>query len=192
MTPKPRQTARHLAIVTAMALTLARCGGERTPSIEEISQMDEAEVAQRAKAMDDLSSLKACELLTAAEIQSATGLAPGPPQDMTQLDGQLPMCQWPSADGSRTLVNVLISRSRIESYEEFVQQAREELGEDFSTEEWQRVDDVRGVGIWLMELGMLQIHDDGRLVQVATEPAGGRDNLQASKDLALTVFGRLH
>jgi hypothetical protein len=44
-----------------------------------------------------------------------------------------------------------------------------------------------GEGSW----GMLQVYDGEMMVQVDTEAAEGKDELEASKDLAMKVFGRL-
>lgn len=154
--------------------------------------MDDDEVIARARATDDLSGVTACELLTAAEIQAATGIAPGPPQDETMYDGQLPMCHWPSADGTQThLVQILLSRSALRSYDEFLEQFREQLGPEVSTEGLGEVERIGDFGVWMDEMSMLQVHDDGRLVQVAVELPEGRDDLAAAKKLTLEALDRL-
>lgn len=132
-----------LTITVSLA---AACGSDEPPDLDEIASMSEDDAAEMAREMKDLSGVAACELLTASEIEAATGIAPGEPQDMSQVQGQLPMCTWPAADGSgRNVASILVTRGGLEN-------------------------------------GM---------VQVDAETAEGKDELEASKDLALNVFGRL-
>ena len=187
------------AAVLAILLTLPACGGGNdTPSLDEIASMSEDEAAEMARKTKDLSGVKACELLTASEIEAATGIAPGAPQDMTQVQGQLPMCNWPAGDESgRTVVSLLVTRAGQSSYGEFVETSRdqmEDMGMEFNEEDWQEVPDVGDFGVWVGEEqlgGMLQVYDDGMMVQVDAETAGGKDELEASKELARKVFSRL-
>lgn len=187
-----------LTAVLAMILILPACGGNDTPTPDEIASMSEEEVAEMAREIKDLSGVKACELLTAAEVEAATGMAPAQPEDISQVQGQLPMCNWPSADGSgRILVSLLVTRGGHSSYDEFVESSRSQMGEmgiEFNEEDWQHVPDVGDFGVWVGEDfagGMLQVYDGGMMVQVDTEPAEGKDELEASKELAMKVFDRL-
>ena len=92
--------------------------------------MSEDEAAEMAGEMKDLSGVEACELLTASEIEAATGIAPGAPQDMTQVQGQLPMCSWSAPDG-RNVASILVTRGGLESYDQFVEMTRTQLGDEF-------------------------------------------------------------
>ena len=155
--------------------------------------MSEDEAAEMAREMKDLSGVEACKLLTASEVEAATGIAPEAPQDMTQVQGQLPMCTWSAPDG-RTVTSILVTRGGLESYDQFVEMTRSQLGDEFDESNWQHVTDVGDFGVWLPEEaagGMLQVYDDGMMVQVDAETDGGRDELEASKELAMKVFGRL-
>ena len=177
----------------AVAVLNACGGGDQPPDLEEIASMSEDEAAEMAKEMKDLSGVEACELLTASEIEAATGIAPGAPQDMTQVQGQLPMCSWSSTDG-RNVASILVTRGGLESYDQFVEITRSQLGDEFDESNWQHVTDVGDFGVWLPEEaagGMLQVYDDGMMVQVDAETEQGKDELEASKDLAMKVFGRL-
>lgn len=172
----------------------AACGGDEPPDLDEIASMSEDEAAEMAREMKDLSGVEACELLTASEIEAATGIAPGEPQDMSQVQGQLPMCTWPAADGSgRNVTSILVTRGGLESYEQFVEVSRSQMGADFDEGDWQHIPDVGDFGVWIGEgsWGMLQVYDGDMMVQVDAEPAQGKDELEASKDLAMKVFGRL-
>lgn len=190
--------ATNLIAVVAMGFTAAACGGNDEPTLDEIASMSEEEAAEMAREIRDLSGVNACELLTAADIEAATGIAPGEPQDMTQVQGQLPMCNWTGADGTGpTLVTLLVTRGGQSSYEEFVETSRgqmEDMGMEFNEEDWQHVPDVGDFGVWIGEEqmgGMLQVYDDGLMVQVDAETAEGKDELEASKELVRKAFERL-
>lgn len=190
--------ATNFMLSLAIMPTLFACGGDEPPDLDEIASMSEDEAAEMARDIRDLSGVKACELLTAADIEAATGIAPGTPEDVSQVQGQLPMCNWSAADGTGpTLVTILVTRGGQSSYEQFVDTSRsqmEDMGMEFNEEDWQHVPDVGDFGVWVGEEvagGMLQVYDDGLMVQVDADPAEGKDELEASKELALKVFDRL-
>lgn len=113
---------------------------------------------------------------------------------MSQGQGQLPMCTWPAADGSgRNVTSILVTRGGLESYEQFMEVSRSQMGADFDEGDWRHIPDVGDFGVWIGEgsWGMLQVYDGDMMVQVDAEPAQGKDELEASKDLAMKVFGRL-
>jgi hypothetical protein len=156
--------------------------------------MSEDEAAEMAREMKDLSGIEACDLLTASEIEAATGIAPGEPQDMSQVQGQLPMCTWPAADGSgRNAGSILVTRGGLEDYDQFIEMTRSQMGADFDVSGLQHIPNVGDFGVWIGEgsWGMLQVYDGEMMVQVDAEAAEGKDELEASKDLALKVFNRL-
>ncbi|MGH7564026.1 MAG: hypothetical protein ACREK5_06350 [Gemmatimonadota bacterium] len=187
------RTFLRLCALATLALGPTACGGDEPPDLDEIASMSEDEVADMAREIKDLSGVKACELLTAAEIETATGLAPGAPEDISQVQGQLPMCNWPSADGSgRVVASILVTRGGFDNYEDFAETSREQLGADFNEEDWRHVPDVGDFGVWVGGgLGMLQVYEGERMVQVDAETTGGKDELEASKELAMKVFERL-
>ncbi|HKY61635.1 MAG TPA: hypothetical protein VJP59_11555 [Gemmatimonadota bacterium] len=182
-----------LLVLSAVAVFIGCGRDDQPPDLEEIASMGEDEAAEMAREMKDLSGVKACELLTASEIEAATGIAPGAPQDMTQVQGQLPMCTWSGPDG-RNVASILVTRGGLTSYDQFVETTRSQLGEDFDESNWQHITDVGDFGVWLPEEaagGMIQVYDDGMMVQVDAETAEGKDELEASKELAMKVFDRL-
>lgn len=192
------RTVRLLCALAILVCGTAACGGDEPPDLDEIASMSEDEAAEMARDIGDLSEVRACELLTTAEVEAATGMASGQPEDISQVQGQLPMCNWPSADGSgRILASILVTRGGHSSYEEFVEISRgqmDDMGMEFREEDWQHVPDVGDFGVWVGEEfagGMLQVYDDGLMVQVDADPAEGKDELEASKELAMKVFGRL-
>ena len=193
-----RSTVRRLGPLAVLLFGMAACGGDDPPDPDEIASMSEDEAAEMARDMKDLSDVRACELLTPAEVEAATGLASAQPEDVSQVQGQLPMCHWPSADGSgRILAALLVTRGDYSNYEEFIEISRrqmEDMEMEFSEEDWQHVPDVGRFGVWLDEEfagGMLQVYDEGLMVQVDAEPAEGKDELQASKELATKALDRL-
>jgi len=139
----------------------------------------------------DLTTVRACDLLTPSEIESATGLAARAGDDATQLDGRLPMCNWASEGGGfRPAASLLVTVSSYSDYDQFVRMANDnafgvELGE------LERVDGVGRFGVWLADLGMLQVFTDDVMVQVGVEVAPDRDPVEAAKTLAEGVLRRL-
>ncbi len=172
----PRSTASLLLTITAFAV--AGCS-------------DTAPSGTSGSAARDLTAVRACDLLTPTDIEMATGIAPGTGEDMTELDGRLPMCNWtPATGGFRPVANLLVTTSSYTDYDEFVRMANDnafgiELGE------FERVDGVGRFGVWLAELEMLQVFDDDLMVQVAVDVAEDRDPVEAAKALAEAVLGHL-
>ena len=140
------------------------------------------------------SQADACALLTAAEIEAATGIAPGSPADMSQA--RLPMCNWPSADGSNpAFLTLMIGPSQnYTSYDEAMKKWAEsaaDMGFPFEANDYREVDDVGDVGAWMEEAGTLQAHTADTMIQVMVEVAPGRDRLEAARDLVQAVDARL-
>lgn len=136
----------------------------------------------------------ACTLLTAAEIEAATGIAPGESVDASQ--GELPMCNWPTADGSNAaFLTVLVAPSgNYKSYDEAVEKWAESAASmdfPFDADEYQEVVGAGDVGAWLVDAGMLQAHSGGIMVQIMTGVADGRDKLEASRELARSALERI-
>ena len=136
----------------------------------------------------------ACALLTATEIEAATGIAPGPPKDVSQA--QLPMCNWPTADGSNpAFLTLMIGPSHnYTSYDDAMQKWAEsaaDMGFPFEADDYQEVDGVGDVGAWMAEAGSLQAHTGTTMIQVMTEAAAGHDRLEAARELVRDVDARL-
>lgn len=157
-------------VALAGALALAGCGADEPPAASEIGAID------------------ACALLTAAEIEEATGITPGAPQD-AGFEGSVPLCNWPTADGSDpAFLTVLVAPSgNYGSYADALvkwQESASETGYDLDPADYEEVEGAGRVNAWMPEAGMLQAHRGNRMVQVSARVAPGRDRLQAS--IALT------
>ena len=167
------------AALLGAVLSLAACGGsdaETSPSVA-IQEID------------------ACALLTAAEVEAATGVSPGPPEAV-RISGGPPICNWPAADGSNAaFLTVLVAPTRhFESYDAALamwQESAAGAGMDFDPADYEEVEGVGDVGAWLREAEMLQAHRGDRMVQVATRVAPDRDVRQASIELARHALTRL-
>lgn len=136
----------------------------------------------------------ACALLTASEIEAATGIAPGEPKDVSQP--QLPMCNWPTADGSNpAFLTLMIGPSHnYTSYDDAMEKwaaSAADMGFPFEADSYQEVDGVGDVGAWMADAGMLQAHSGRTMIQVMTEVAGGHDRLEAARALVQHVDARL-
>jgi len=141
-----------------------------------------------------LESVTACSLLTAAQIEAATGRAPAEGEDRSQVGGRLPICNWAPADGESfdTLVSVLVAVSGYDNYAEFLESARESpVGAAFSEDAVEEVGGVGDFGVWMRETSMLQVYSDDRMVQVTVAPAAGRDPLEAARELGGAALERV-
>jgi hypothetical protein len=168
------------AALLGAALTLAGCGGGEST----------------ASAADSLAEIDACALLTPAEIEAATGIAPGAPEK--QGGGNAPpMCNWPSQDGSYPFAaNLLVTVSdNYTSYDEALakwQESAADMGMDFDWGMYQEVEGPGTVNAWMADPGMLQAHRGDRMVQVYLyRLPPGRDRLEAATALATHAFARL-
>lgn len=152
---------------------------------------DDAPSSTSSSASLDLTKLQACELLTPGEIEAATGLSAEPGEDMTQLDGKLPMCSWASTEGgSLWAANVMVTGTTYTDYDQFVRLATGgSLG--FDLDEIERVDGVGRFGVWLPDVKMLQVYGDDVMVQMGVEVADGRDPVEAAKALAQLALDRV-
>lgn len=170
-------------VLAPLTLTaVAACGGDAASS-----------GSGSASSRTPLESLTACSLLTAEEIEAATGRAAAEGKDMSQVGGRLPICTWPPADGESfdTLVNVLVSVNAYRNYAQFLESARASpvagaFGED-------AVEEVTGVGefgVWIREAGMLQIYSGDRVVQI-TVPTDGGDPLAVARTLGTAALMRI-
>jgi len=133
-------------------------------------------------------------MLTATEIEAATGIAPGPPVDVSQA--QLPMCNWPTADGSNpAFLTLMIGPSgNYGSYEEAMEKwaaSAADMDFPFDADDYQEVEGVGDVGAWMPDAGILQAHTGATMVQIMTDVAEGRDKLESARELANQAGARL-
>ena len=150
---------------------------------------------QAASPATPLAEIDACALLTAEEIEAATGIAPAPPEQ----DGPksaVPMCNWPAAvQGYPFALNLLIAPS--DNYSSFDgalakwQESAESMEFPFDPNDYQEVGEPGTVNAWMHEAGMLQAHRGNRMVQVYAQVTPDRDRLEASVALARHVLSRL-
>jgi hypothetical protein len=166
-------------VAALLAVVLGACGGD-TPSAPPSTALDEVD---------------ACALLTAEEIEEATGIAPGAPDDSGPASGP-PMCNWPAADNSHPFaVSLLVAPS--DNYTSFDgalarwQESAEGMGMEFDANDYQEVEGPGTVNSWMEEAGMLQAHRGNRMVQVFAQVAPDRDGLAASTALARHAMARL-
>ena len=111
-----------------------------------------------------------CELITGAEIQEATGLAPGRSEEGPRLVRD---CNWYIAD-DRPLVGVVVGAAP-RTYEEYLRNMREQLGSDMDGLEMSRVTGVGNYAVWHTE-GYLNVAEGNHLlvVWIFAEPAGDK------------------
>jgi hypothetical protein len=112
--------------------------------------------------------LDVCALLTAEEIQEATGIAPGQPNPVP------PQCTWPTADGrTETFVQLLVTASDIDSFDELMSTLRAGMGADFNPASYERVEGVGDFAV-IVDGFMMQSYVPGRMVQLTVSPPGER------------------
>lgn len=135
----------------------------------------------------DAAKVPGCELITGAEIQEATGLAPGRSEEGSRL---IRDCNWYMADG-RPLVGVVVGAAP-RTYEEYLQNMREQLGSDMDDLDMSRVNGVGKYAVWHGE-GYLNVAEgnDLLLVWIFAEPAGDKPKREAAIELARRAVPRL-
>jgi hypothetical protein len=141
----------------------------------------------------DMTAIRACELLTAAQIEAATGVAPAPGEDRSQVGGQIPICNWAPAgsQSSATLVSLLVAHGGYDTYEEYLERARETpLGAVLEGDSVSEVD-AGDFGVWMHEARMLQVYDGPAMVQLTIGSAAGGDGLDAARTLAVAAHAEL-
>lgn len=131
----------------------------------------------------------ACALLTESEIHEVLGQTPGEgvPDPIGDFAAS---CRWPSADGSEfQIAHVLLTLRgavRTPTYESYLENAREQLGEFFSADDYRRVDDIGDYAVWYADA--LQVIKGETLFQVSVE---GPDVVERSLALARKALERL-
>jgi hypothetical protein len=141
-----------------------------------------------------LTGVRACELLTAEDIESATGRAPAEGQDMSRVGGRLPIRGWAPAGGQSfdTLVNLLVTVNAYDTYAEFVESARSSpAGAAFSDDDIEEVSGVGDFGVWMGEARMLQIYAGDQMVQITVGASAAGEPLAVARALGEAALNRL-
>lgn len=132
-------------------------------------------------------NVSGCELITGAEIEQATGLAPGRSEPGSSV---IRDCNWYTADG-RPLVGLVVGGAP-RTYEEYVHGMREQLGSAMEDLEMSRVDGVGNYAIWHDD-GYLNVAEESDLlvIWIFAEPAGEKPKQEAAVELAREALPRL-
>jgi hypothetical protein len=146
----------------------------------------EASVNRGSERAGDAAKAPGCGLITDAEIQEATGLAPASSEEGSRL---IRGCDWYAADG-RPLVGVVVGAAP-RTYEEYVQNMREQLGTHMEDLETSRVHGVGTYAVWHGEFLNVAEGNDLLVVWVFAEPADDKPKREASVELARKAVPRL-
>lgn len=156
-----------------LAVAISGCGGETE------KRPDTAEPGRA-----DLAQIDACSLLQASEIREATGGDPGVGARPDVPQGSPPMCHWATAQ-------LLVTHAGWKTYEEFDAANRRTLEAEYDAADYQRLDGPGRFAVLLTGAGMVQAVGERHMVQVAAQPAEGRDTVEAVTRLAALVLERL-
>jgi hypothetical protein len=141
----------------------------------------------------DIASIRACELLTPDDIETATGMGAGAGRDIG-FAGSVPMCNWPQVGSDvDVVVTLIVTPAGYRDYEAFLAGARDSaFGNVLGDADVEAVE-VAGAdfGVWMPEAGTFQVYGDGLMLQITAETAGGRDAIEAPMALALAARARL-
>lgn len=168
-----RSFSPNLLIIAGLLAVVVGCGGQEAadaPSTEE-SAPQEAQEAPPSTAATSAAPPEPCTLLTAQQIEAATGIAPGAGTPIGDA------CSWGAADGSNPRLLALTV-----------------LHGDVTREQWltgggSEADIVEGVGDFAARVGsQLQVYQGGWLVGVMVR---GSDRPEAAQDLARVVHAKL-
>jgi hypothetical protein len=156
-----------------LAVALSGCGGET-----------EQKPGPAAQGQPALAEIDACALLQPAEIQEATGADPGVGARPDVPDGSPPMCHW-------SPVQLLVTPAGWKTYEQYDSANRRTLEEAYDAANYQRLDGPGRFAVLLKDAGMIQAVGERHMVQVAAQPAKGRDTVEAVTRLAGLALERL-
>ncbi len=166
-------------LIAALSLTaLAACSESRESSDES------AEAAAAA--------LDVCGLVKAEQIEEALSQEPGEPA--AGMMGSALTCVWPAADGSNPrLVHLLIGERTASTYEEYLANARQQMGDHFQDHSLEKVEGIGDFAVFANfgETGLLQVFAGGHLVQVSAGPGAHRSAQQNCMKLAREVLKRI-
>lgn len=132
-----------------------------------------------------------CGVLTPEDILEVTGSEAGTPQRVDPVEGGASYCDWPpAADTFQTLLTVMAIPAPAMSFEEYVEQSRAVLGEEFSWANYERVDGVGESAVWANH-STLQTWDKDRMVQIQSGVGGPALHREQSAELARRALDRL-
>ncbi|HEX6106230.1 MAG TPA: hypothetical protein VFZ26_11650 [Gemmatimonadales bacterium] len=163
--------AGWMAVV--LAVSLSGCAGDSKPQ-------PGAAAAGRAA----LTEVDACALLQASEISEATGREAGTGAPPAGPEGSPPMCHWDSAQ-------LLVTHAGWKTYEDYDAANRRTLEEQYDPTQYQRLDAPGRFTVVLKDAGMVQTVGERYMVQVAVQPAEGRDVVAAATRLSGLALDRL-
>jgi len=168
-------------IVLCVLLLGAGCGGGDAPADDALQE-----------ALEAADEVNPCILLTAAEIDSITGFAPGEPEPETFEDAL--MCLWPRADDIDVqLVNVVITAATADTYEQYLENSESLLGYRATPAQAQLVAGPGRFAVWIPDgdAGTFQFFVTGHMIQVVAGAAGERTALETCRALAEVIDRRL-
>jgi hypothetical protein len=167
------RTVRNALLVSA-AVGTAGCSGD-PPA--------------QSSAVIDFATIRACELLTPDDIESATGIAVGPGKDESRMSGRLPVCNWPRAGSDTDVVlSLMVMQPSYSSFDRFMAGIEDTELADTDIEE---VPGVGRFGVWMPEMRMMQAYGEAAMVQTYLRATSGRDAREAASALAGTALERI-
>ncbi|UCF19967.1 MAG: hypothetical protein JSU87_00720 [Gemmatimonadota bacterium] len=179
--PRTANARSVLWIVAASTIASAACAESREPGEES------AAAAAEAPGMD------VCGLVTAEQIEEALSQQPGEPTAGTMGPSNL-TCVWPAADGSNPrLVHLLIGERTAATYEEYLANARQQMGDHFRDHALEKVEGIGDFAVFASfdRAGLLQVFAGNHLIQVSAGPSAHRSAQQNCMKLARTILSRI-
>lgn len=175
----------RLVVVLVLAAAAAGCGGGEDRGEAARTTSGSSGAADDQKTLTDLD---ACTLLTAEEIESATGYAPGEGSDpVKSVSGAAPICAWPAKDGSvHQVAQVLVSWSASKTFDDYRQLMAKE-----GVTKIRQVDGPGRFSVVLEEMNMVQAFGERFMVQTMVEAKDGRDPVEAAVALAAAAMERV-
>lgn len=167
-----------------VTLTIAGCGSpEEGPS--DGGPDRESEDGSPTAAADP------CAVVTAEDVRAVTGTEPAPPSRVTPVAGGVSYCDWRmAADTTQSLVTVMAFPAPAMTYDAYVAQNRDVLGEAFDESEYEPVEGVGESAVWAYG-STLQAWAGGHMVQIQSGVGGPALDREASADLARRAIERL-
>ena len=155
------------------------------------SEAPDHEAAAPEEATPVTYEIDPCDVLTPEDILEVTGSEAGAPERVEPVEGGASYCDWPpAADSFRTLLTVMAIPAPAMSFEEYVEQNRAILGEEFSWADYERVDGVGESAVWANH-STLQTWDKDRMVQIRSGVGGPALHREQSAELARRALERL-
>ena len=167
--------ARRLFYSLAVAALVAGCGGGGDSSSGADTSPEPADAGADV-----------CALLTASDIEEATGTTAGDPQPGGEGLGQ---CSWASAESGDPVAVLTLARAVLDSFDEFVADFGEEFGgEDPPRDEYHPVDGVPGDwAMYVAEEHMVRAFRGDQVLEVSS-PSAEEEQVV---DLAARAMARL-